>query len=97
LFSRSWYTIIRYSEIGTYDGSAGHHFDGKTFAGGNAAFGFDTRRFQRLSIGLGWTPNLRVRVKFEVARDRFELIDVSTLIPDNGNRGFAGFEVAVGF
>lgn len=96
-FKQNWYMILRYSEIGTYDGDSGHHFDGKTFAGGNAAFGWDTRRFQRMSLGFGWTPNPHVRTKLEIAQDRFELIDASALDPDNKNRGFAGFEVAVRF
>ena len=96
-FNTHWYATLRFSEIGTYDGGEGYHFDGKTFAGGNAAFGYDTQRFQRLSIGLGWTPNPHIRAKLEFGRDRFELIDVSALTPNNGNRSFAGFEIAVGF
>lgn len=95
--SNNWYTTLRFSEIGTYDGGEGYHFDGKTFAGGNTAFGYDTQRFRRISIGLGWTPNPHVRAKLEFAKDRFELIDVSPLIPNNGDRSFAGFEIAVGF
>ena len=95
--SKNWYATLRYSEIGTYDDNEGHHFDGKTFAGGNAAFGYDTQRFQRMSLGLGWTPNPRIRAKLEFAKDRYELIDVSPLSPNNGNRNFTGFEIAVGF
>ncbi len=95
--NNSWYVLLRYSEIGTYDSSAGYHFDGKTFAGGNSAFGYDTQRFRRMSAGLGWTPNPHVRAKFEIARDWFELIDVSPFTPRNKDRSFAGFEIAVGF
>ena len=95
--NNNWYALLRYSEIGTYDGDEGYHFDGKTFAGGNAAFGYDTRRFQRLSAGLGWTPNPHVRAKFEIAKDWFELIDVSPFEPNNEDRGFVGLEIAVGF
>lgn len=95
--NQDWYATLRYSEIGTYDSNEGYHFDGKTFAGGNAAFGYDTKRFQRTSIGVGWAPNPHVRAKFEIAKDRFELIDVSPLTPSNGDRGFAGLEIAVGF
>lgn len=92
-----WFATLRYSEIGTYDGDAGYHFDGKTFAGGNAAFGYDVRRFQRSSVALNWMPNPHLRGKLEIARDRFELIDASPLNPRNGDRGFAGLEIAVAF
>ncbi len=95
--SNDWYALVRYSEIGTYDRNEGHHFDGKTFAGGNGTLGFDTRRFRRVSIGAGWLPNPRIRVKLEFAKDDFELIDASTFTPNNGDRGFVGLEVAVGF
>ncbi len=95
--NQNWYAILRYSEIGTYENDEGYHFDGKTFAGGNSAFGYDTKRFQRLSLGLGWTPNPHVKAKLEIAKDWFELIEVSPLNPNNGDRGFVGFEIAVGF
>ena len=96
-FRQHIYSVLRYSEIGTYDSVEGYHFDGKTFAGGNSAFGYDTKRFQRISIGLGWTPNPRLRTKTEIAQDRFELIDSSLLTPNNGDRGLVAVEVAVGF
>lgn len=92
-----WYGIIRYSEIGTYDDDEGYHFDGKIYAGGNAAFGYDTRRLKRLAIGLGWTPNPRVRGKLEISKDRFELIDASVLPNESSGRTFVGLEIAVGF
>lgn len=95
--NRNWYAILRYSEIGTYESDEGYHFSGKTFAGGNTAFGYDTRRFQRLSLGFGWTPNPNVKAKLEIAKDWFELIDVSPASPNNGNRQFVGFEMAIGF
>ena len=91
------YLVARYSEIGTYDDDKGFHFDGKTFAGGNNAFGYDTKRFSRLGIGVGWMPAPRIRAKLEVGRDRFELIDVSPLSTNNNDRMFFGAEVAVGF
>jgi len=96
-FGKNWYAALRYSEIGTYESTEGYHFDGKTFAGGNSAFGYDAERFRRISIGLGWTPNPHVRAKLEIGRDLYELIDVSPLVPNNGDRSFAGFEIAVGF
>lgn len=95
--NHDWYAAFRFSEIGTYNSAQGYHFDGKTIAGGNAAFGYDTRRFRRTSVGVGWMPNPRVRAKFEIAKDHFELIEASPLAPDNSARGFAGFEVAVRF
>lgn len=91
------YLVARYSEIGTYDNNEGFHFDGKIFAGGNSAFGYDTKRLRRLGIGLGWMPAPRIRAKFEVGRDKFSLIDVSPLGTQNGDRRFVGAEVAVGF
>lgn len=95
--NQNWYTLLRYSEIGTYDRHEGYRFDGKTFAGGSKAFGFDTRRLRRLALGLGWTPNPNVRAKLEVAKDWFDLIDQSLLSTNNSDRLFAGFELAVGF
>ncbi len=94
--SPAWYAIGRVSEIGTYDANEGYHFDGKIYANGNSAFGYDTRSFRRFGIGLGFQPNPRTRIKFEVGRDEFELIDASTL-GGTGSRGFAGAEIAVGF
>jgi hypothetical protein len=95
--TREWYLAARYSEIGTYDSDEGYHFDGKIYAGGNAAFGYDTERFRRLGLGLGWTPNPNVRAKLEIGRDWFDLIDASALDPNNSERHFAGFEVAAQF
>ena len=96
-FNSHWYVVLRYSEIGTYDDDEGWHFSGKTFAGGNSAFGFDTRRFQRLALGLGWTPNPRVKAKLEIGQDWFDTIDASPVPTRNGDRGFLGLEFAAGF
>ncbi len=95
-YQNTWYAVARYSEIGTYDNMEGYHFDGKTFAGGNSTFGYDTMRFRRLAFGLGWMPNPRVRAKLEIGQDWFHLIDTSTLSAKN-NRKFIGAEVALGF
>ena len=95
--SPNWYTVLRYSEIGNYNSREGYHFDGKVIAGGNGAFGYDTRRFQRLGVGLGWTPNPRVRGKIEIGKDRFELIDATVLPFGSDSRSFVGMEFAVGF
>jgi len=94
--SANWYAVTRYSEIGTYDGDEGYHFDGKIYADGNSAFGYDTKRFRRFGIGVGFEPNPRVRVKFELGRDWFDLIDASPLT-GTGDREFAAAEIAVGF
>lgn len=90
------YLVIRYSRIGTNDNTEGYHFDGKTFAGGNDAFGYDVKNFSRTAIGLGYTPNPRTVVKFEVGEDDFELIESSTR-PNGGDRDLVALEVAVGF
>lgn len=92
----NFYLAARYSEIGTYDSTEGYHFDGKTFAGGNGAFGYDTERFRRLAIGAGWNPNPRVIVKFEIGKDWFSLIDASSA-SNNGRREFVSFELAAKF
>ncbi|MCH8011559.1 MAG: hypothetical protein IIA61_06370 [Candidatus Marinimicrobia bacterium] len=91
------YAVIRYSEIGTYDSDKGYHFDGKTTAGGNSAFGYDTKLFSRFSFGLGWSPNPRVRVKVEVGRDWFDVIDSSPLNPDDDDRDLFGIELVSTF
>lgn len=89
-----WYLSARYSEIGTYDDDEGYHFDGKTFANGNGNFGYDTSKFRRLGVGFGYEPNPRVRLKMEVGKDWFDLIDAST-IATTDDREFVAVEVAV--
>ena len=96
-FNNGIYLVARYSEIGTYDDDEGYHFAGKTFAGGNESFGYDTKRFRRLGLGLGWRPNPRVRAKLELGKDWFELIDASLIDTQNENRNFLGLEIAVRF
>lgn len=95
--SEKVYLVLRWSEIGTYDSDEGYHFDGKIIAGGNAAFGYDTKRFRRLSAGLGWLPNPHTIVKLEVGQDKFEVIDASPFDPDDDDREFFGLEVVVAF
>ena len=92
--SNEWYLVGRYSEIGTYESDEGYHFDGKIYAGGNARFGYDTERFRRMAIGLGYEPNPRMRLKIEIGQDQFDLIDASTL-DDGDNTEFFGIELAV--
>lgn len=91
------YLVLRWSEIGTYDSDEGYHFDGKTLAGGNAAFGYDTKSFRRLSAGVGWRPNPHTIVKLEVGQDTFEVIDASPLDPGDQDRQFFGFELVLSF
>ena len=96
-YKNTWYAVARYSEIGTYDDNEGYHFDGKIFAGGNSAFGYDTKRFRRLALGVGWTPNPHIRAKLEIGKDWFELIQASALSARNDDRKFVGVEVAASF
>ncbi len=89
--------IGRVSEIGTYSNSEGYHFDGKTIAGGNSAFGYDTKRLQRLAVGLAYRPNVNTVLKAEVGRDRFWVIDASTFNAGADSRFYFGFELALRF
>ena len=91
------YAVMRYSEIGTYDADKGYHFDGKTTAGGNSTFGYDTKRFRRFALGVGWKPNPRTMVKIEAGRDWFDLIDSSLSTPGNDGRNLFGIELALRF
>lgn len=92
----SVYLAMRYSEIGTYDDDEGYHFDGKTTAGGNT-LGYDVRRFQRTSLGLGWWINPRLNLKVEWGQDSFDLIDGSLVDNNNSERDVFGFELTAGF
>jgi hypothetical protein len=91
------YIAARYSEIGTTDSNEGYHFDGKTTAGGNSAFGYDTENFRRISVGVGWWINPHMNLKVEYTKDKFDLIDSSTLDADNGNRDLYGVELTAKF
>lgn len=96
-FRPNLYAIARYSEIGTYDATRGYHFDGKISAGGNAAYGDDVRRFQRLSLGAGLRPNPRALLKAEVGWDRFSVIDASPYQPRDDDRMLIGVTLVVAF
>ncbi|MFT5326142.1 MAG: hypothetical protein ACI8P0_004016 [Planctomycetaceae bacterium] len=91
------YVVARFSDIGTYDSGEGYHFDGKITAGGNSAFGYDAKRFQRLSVRLGWTPNPRTVIKAEVGSDWYDVIDASAFTPRDDDRWLAGMEVVLAF
>ncbi len=92
-----FYAVCRWSEIGTYQSNEGYHFEGTFTAGGNSAFGYDTRRFRRLAVGLGWKPTPNVTVKLEGGGDRFEMIDGSAFRSDASKRWFVGSEIVVAF
>ncbi|MBI1925609.1 hypothetical protein HYR99_15315 [Candidatus Poribacteria bacterium] len=96
-FTRKIYGILRYSEIGTYDADKGYLLDGGFLAGGYEAFGYDTKRLQRYSLGLGWKPNPRTAFKLEVGRDRFEVIDISPFHPGKDDRDFFAAELVLSF
>lgn len=96
-FSPSVYAVLRASEIGTYDGQQGYHFDGAIIAGGEQAFGYDTRRFQRLSAGVGWKINPHAVLKFEAGRDQFWVIDGSPFAQGSDDRTFFGTQLVVSF
>ncbi len=89
--------IFRWSEIGTYDSDEGYRFEGQPFAGGSEDFGYDTKRFRRISGGLRWKVTPNVILKAEVGMDRFWLIDASSFNADDNRRGFGGLEVVLSF
>ncbi len=95
--SETTYAVARFSEIGTHRGDQGYRFGGKITARGQRSFGYDTRRFQRLSVGLGWKPNSRTVFKAELGQDWFNVINGSRFRPNNDHRWHAGLELVVGF
>jgi hypothetical protein len=96
-FTDSTYCIARVSEIGTYSSSEGYHFDGKIIANGNAEFGYDTKRLQRLALGFGYKPNPMTVIKLEVGRDRFWTIDASPLDPSGRDGLYMAAELVLRF
>jgi len=88
-FTPKFYAAGRYSEIGTYDANKGYHFGGEFLAGGNRAYGYDAKRLQRLSFGLGWKVNPHLTIKLEAGRDRYEVINASSLDPTDDDRKHA--------
>mgnify|MGYP005988094627 CR=1 FL=1 len=90
--NQHWYTLLRYSEIGTGDKNKGFHFEGKSFANGNKTYGFEAKTFTRMALGLGWIPNPRIIAKFELGKDHFELIDNASMAEMN-ERDFIGLEL----
>lgn len=90
------YAIARYSEIGTYDDQRGYHLEGKTTAGGKA-FGYDVKRLQRLSAGIGVRPNPRVLVKAEIGHDWFRLVRDSQFSTGGNRRLLTAVALVVGF
>ncbi len=96
-FGGGFYAVARYSEIGTYDDQEGYSLGGEFLAGGRRAFGYDARRLQRSSLGLGWEFNARGRLKLELGRDRFEVIVASPFDPEGDDRAFYVFELVASF
>ena len=91
------YAAARYSEIGTHDDERGYHFGGEFLAGGNEAYGYDTKRFSRRSIGIGWRVNPLSTAKLEAGSDRFWVIDQSPAQPSNADRSYYALELAIAF
>jgi hypothetical protein len=91
------FAVARYRGIGTYRSHKGYHFDGKITAGGNAAFGYNTNRFRRLSVGAGWRPNPHFLFKVAVGGDWFDVIRRSPFKPKGDDRWLAGAEIVVSF
>ena len=92
-----WYVVARVSAVGTFDEDKGYAFDGKPFAGGKSAFGFDTKALYRYAIGLGYWPNPRTLVKLEYSHDDFQAIAQSSLDDGAEQRDLFGVLVATKF
>lgn len=105
----SWYSVeprwklapkvtvaLRWSEVGTFDDDEGYRLHG-SFIGFGTALGYDTQRLSRGSIGVAYDMNPHARVKLEVARDNFTLIDGSASDATNDDRTFYGLEVVLSF
>ncbi len=96
-FANKVYVVARASAIGTFDDDEGYGFDGKPFADGKAAFGFDTKALYRWAIGLGYWANPRLLMKLEYSRDDFQTIDGSPTSNTSEDRDLIGAVMAVRF
>ena len=94
--TRSSYTIFRYSEIGTYDAMKGYHFGGEFLANGKM-LGYDVKRLQRISAGIGIRLNNHTTLKVEGGRDQYQLITPSPLNKTGDDRSFVGLELTTSF
>jgi hypothetical protein len=92
-----WYVVGRWSAVGTFDEDEGYAFDGKPFAGGERAFGFDTKALYRWAIGLGYWPNPRTLIKAEYSFDDFRAIAQSPLDDEGEERDLVGVLVSTKF
>lgn len=96
-FDNKWYWAGRLSAIGTFNDDKGFAFDGKPYAGGKTAFGYDTEALYRYAIGLGFKPNPRTLIKMEYSRDDFRLIRSSSKDGGSEGRDLAGIITTVKF
>jgi hypothetical protein len=91
------YLAGRLSSIWTRDDGDGYQFGGYPVSHGDVDFGFLTHRFTRLSLCLGWLPNPRTIVKFEVGHDWFDLVEGAGIDTHNGARWYLGVQAVVTF
>lgn len=91
------YLVARVSAVGTFDADEGYAFDGKPFANGSAAFGFDTRSLMRYAVGAGYWVNPRTLIKVEYALDDFRVISQSSLDDEHEQRDLLAMMVATKF
>lgn len=96
-FANRLYLVGRFSAVGTFNEDKGYAFDGKPFAGGASAFGFDTKALYRWAVGLGYWLNPRTLLKVEYARDDFQTIRGSSLDDGAEQRDLVGALVATKF
>lgn len=95
--AHKWYLVGRYSAVGTFNENKGFTFDGKPFAGGKSAFGYDVKALHRYAVGLGFQPNPRVALKLEYSLDDFRLIKASGKDGGSEGRDLIGFITSVKF
>lgn len=91
-----FYLVARYSYVGTGDDLKGYKFDGKPFAGGNAAFDVESKSLTRAAGGVGYWMNPKTVIKLEYSSDDYELITGATSA-NGGKRNFVGLEIATKF
>lgn len=96
-FKHKAYLVGRFSAVGTFNQEEGYAFDGKPFAGGRSAYGFDVKALYRWALGLGYWVNPRTLVKLEYSVDDFHLIEQSSVNAEAEQRDLFGILVAAKF